>query len=69
VQYSTTVAANAAVRTTSRIVNGRYVLFVAVTSNGSASGLSKIVEVDPLAATAVDFIFDSDPMFAKLFIG
>ncbi len=69
VQFTTTVAANSAVRTTSRIVNGRYVLFVAVPNNGTASGLSKIVEVDPLAATAVDFIFDSDPAFSKLFIG
>jgi hypothetical protein len=69
VQFTTTVAANSAVRTASRIVNGRYFVFVTVPSSGLPTGMSKIVEVDPVAASAVDFIFDSDPTFAKLFVG
>jgi hypothetical protein len=70
VQYTTTVftgsGANGGVHTTSRIIGGKFYVFVA---EGTHGGTSKIVQIDPLSGAMVDFLFESDPSLAHLVLG
>jgi hypothetical protein len=65
-RYTTTFGVNNGVRTASKLIGGRFYVFAAVPVSGHPS---KIVRIDPLAPSMVDFILETDPAFTKMFLG
>jgi hypothetical protein len=67
VQYTTTVPnGGTGVRTAAKIVDGRFYVFAGQPTNGV---FSKILKIDPVARSVVDFLLETDPTFGRFFLG
>jgi hypothetical protein len=67
IRYSTSVPnGSTGVRTAAKIIDGRFYVFAGQPTNGL---FSKILKIDPLAPSIVDFLIDTDPSFGRFFLG
>ena len=67
IRYATTVPnGGSGVRTTAKLIDGRFFVFAGQPTNGL---FSKILKIDPLAPSVVDFLIDTDPSFGRFFLG
>ncbi len=63
--YSTSFGVNTGVRTAAKVVAGRLNVFAAVPVSGQPS---RIKRIDPVSASVVDFILESDLAFSRMFL-
>jgi hypothetical protein len=66
VQYHATFGGNLGVRTAAKVVGGRLYVYAAPGTNAPPSSIKQI---DPNAASIIDFILEFDPEFKKMFLG